>query len=71
MFDLSIYTKLRKSGRHTAVLFSGVVGSFIDSLLFVFIAFGSFEFSAGNTLGKIYASVFVSTALYLYYKRGR
>lgn len=64
VFDLAVYTPLRKSGRHLAVLASGVVGSFVDSLLFVYLAFGSFEFSLGTTLAKLYATVVVSVYLY-------
>lgn len=66
MFDLAIYTPLRKKGKHLAVLASGVVGAAVDSLLFVYLAFGSFDFSVGTFVGKIYATVLVS--LYLYWK---
>jgi queuosine precursor transporter len=66
MFDLAVYTPLRKKGKHIAVLASGIVGSAIDSLLFVYLAFGSFDFSVGTFVGKLYATVFV--ALYLYGK---
>lgn len=64
MLDLAVYTPLRKSGRTIAVMVSGVVGSFVDSVLFVYLAFGSVEFSAGNTLGKLYATAIVATFLY-------
>jgi len=66
MLDLAVYTPLRKAGKHIAVLASGIVGAFADSLLFVYLAFGSFEFSLGTTVGKLYATLAVS--LYLYYK---
>jgi queuosine precursor transporter len=66
MFDLAVYTPLRKKGKHIAVLASGIVGSAIDSLLFVYLAFGSFDFSVGTFVGKLYATVFVT--LYLYWK---
>ena len=58
--DLLVYTPLRKKGKHIAVLLSGVVGSLVDSILFVYIAFGSIEFSLGNTVGKLYATVLVA-----------
>lgn len=64
MFDLAVYTPLRKAGKHLAVLASGVVGAIIDSMLFVYLAFGSLEFSAGNTLGKLYATILVAGYLY-------
>lgn len=64
MFDLAVYTPLRKSGRHIAVLVSGVVGAIVDSMLFVYLAFGSFDFSLGTTVAKLYATIVVSTYLY-------
>lgn len=64
MFDLAVYTPLRKSGRALAVLASGIVGAIVDSTLFVYIAFGSLEFSTGNTLGKLYATALVAAILY-------
>lgn len=64
MLDLAVYTPLRKSGRSLAVMASGVVGAFVDSVLFVYLAFGSVEFSAGNTLGKLYATALVAAILY-------
>jgi uncharacterized PurR-regulated membrane protein YhhQ (DUF165 family) len=66
--DLLVYTPLRKSGKHFAVLVSGLVGAFVDSVLFVYLAFGSFEFSFGNTVGKLYATVAVFLFLYVRWK---
>lgn len=66
MFDLAVYTPLRKKGKHLAVLASGVVGAVVDSSLFVYLAFGSLEFSLGNTVGKLYATAIV--ALWLYWR---
>lgn len=54
--DFAVYTPLRRRGLALAVAASGVVGAFADSAVFTRLAFGSFEFSAGNTLGKLYAS---------------
>lgn len=64
LLDLSVYTPLRKTGKHIAVLASGVVGALVDSMLFVYLAFGSLEFSLGNTLGKLYATLVVFIILY-------
>lgn len=66
LFDLGVYTPLRQKGKHIAVLASGIVGAFVDSLLFVWIAFGSVELSVGTAVAKIYASLAV--AAYLYWK---
>lgn len=54
--DLFVYTPLRERSRPIAYLASGVVGSIVDSTLFVAIAFGSVELAIGTALAKIYAS---------------
>jgi uncharacterized PurR-regulated membrane protein YhhQ (DUF165 family) len=64
IFDLAVYTPLRRAGRHLAVLVSGLVGAVVDSMLFVYVAFGSFDFSLGTAVGKIYASLIVSAYLF-------
>ena len=66
VLDLAVYTPLRKKGKHLAVLASGVAGAAADSLLFVYLAFGAFDFSIGVFVGKLYATLLVS--LYLYWK---
>ena len=69
LFDLGVYTPLREKGRHIAVMASGVVGAFVDSLLFVWIAFGSLDLSLGTAVAKIYASFAVAIILYFIYKK--
>lgn len=68
MADFAVYSKLRARGRAAAVFTSGVVGAALDSALFVYLAFGSLDFSAGTTLAKIYASAAVGAWLWV---RGR
>ncbi len=67
--DLVVYSKLRERGKPLAVMVSQVVGATLDSMLFVYLAFGSLEFSAGNTLGKLYAGVAVATLLWAISRR--
>ena len=62
--DMAVYSKLRQRGLWLAVIASGVVGAFVDSAAFTYLAFGSLEFSAGNALGKIYASAIVAAVLF-------
>lgn len=61
--DMAVYTPLRKRGKSLAVLASGAVGAVLDSLIFVFLAFGSIEFAAGTILAKLYASLAVAAIL--------
>lgn len=61
--DLGVYSRLRRSRPALAVFASQCVGAAIDSMLFVYLAFGSLAFSAGTTMAKIYAGTAV--AIYL------
>lgn len=61
--DQAVYAPLRRRSRAWAVMASGIVGAALDSLLFVWIAFGSVEFAAGTTLAKVYASAAVAALL--------
>lgn len=63
--DLGVYARLRERGKPLAVMASQVVGAALDSALFVWIAFGSLEFSAGTTLAKIYAGAVVAGLLFV------
>jgi len=62
--DTAVYAPLRKRWPALAVLASGLVGAAVDSAVFTYLAFGSLEFAAGNTLGKVYASVAVAVSLW-------
>lgn len=61
--DLGVYTPLRKRGLGLAVLASGVVGSVIDSAVFLLLAFGSLDFIAGQVLGKIWMTAIGAAVL--------
>ncbi|MBR0661608.1 MULTISPECIES: VUT family protein [Neoroseomonas] len=50
--DLAVYTPLQKRGLVLAVAASGVVGLVVDSLVFLYLAFGSLDFLAGQVIGK-------------------
>lgn len=67
--DFAVYARLRARGKALAVLASGAVGAALDSALFVWLAFGSLEFSAGTTLAKIYASLAVALVLAIIARR--
>lgn len=55
--DLLVYTKLAKNRPGLAVLLSGTVGSVVDSVVFLLLAFGNLQFLIGQVLGKIWASI--------------
>lgn len=63
MADLAVYSRLRERGKPLAVLGSQLVGATMDSAVFVFLAFGSLNLSAGTTLAKVYAGAAVAIAL--------
>ena len=50
--DLAVYTPLQKRGLVMAVLASSVVGLVVDSIAFLWLAFGSLDFLAGQVVGK-------------------
>ncbi len=50
--DFAVYTPLQKRGLVLAVAASSFVGVIADSLLFLWLAFGSLQFLAGQIVGK-------------------
>lgn len=55
--DLAVYTPLRARQMGLAVLASGVVGSIVDSAVFLSLAFGSLSLIEGQVLGKVWMSL--------------
>ncbi len=50
--DFAVYTPLQERGLVLAVFASSVIGLIADSFLFLWLAFGSLEFLAGQIIGK-------------------
>jgi uncharacterized PurR-regulated membrane protein YhhQ (DUF165 family) len=50
--DLAVYTPLARRGLLAAVVASSVVGLVVDSFVFLWLAFGSLDFLAGQVVGK-------------------
>ena len=50
--DFAVYTPLQRRGLMLAVVASSLVGLMADSLLFLWLAFGSLQFLAGQVVGK-------------------
>lgn len=50
--DLAVYTPLQRRRLILAVVASSIVGLVVDSAIFLYLAFGSLEFLAGQVIGK-------------------
>ncbi|ARQ01433.1 VUT family protein [Pseudorhodoplanes sinuspersici] len=66
--DLAVYTPLQERRFVTAVIASSVVGLIVDSIVFLWLAFGSLEFLAGQVVGKGWM-VLLSVPLIMYLRR--
>lgn len=67
--DFAVYTPLREQRWLTAVIASNTVGIVVDSALFLWLAFGSLEFLAGQTVGKAWMTVLAIALLALLRER--
>lgn len=61
--DFAVYQPLRERRWLLAVFASNVVGLVIDSILFLWIAFGSLDFIEGQIIGKLWTTVFAVVVL--------
>ncbi len=66
--DLAVFTPLHERRFVAAVIASSVVGLFVDSIVFLWLAFGSLEFLAGQVVGKAWMVLF-SLPLILFLRR--
>lgn len=69
--DLAVYTPLREKRLWLAVLLSGLVGSVVDSAIFLWIAFGSLDYIAGQTVGKMWMTILAIPILFFFRNRRR
>ncbi len=69
--DLAVFTPLQKRGLVRAVFVSSIVGLVVDSLLFLWLAFGSFEFLTGQILGKAWMVLIALPFVYLIRQRDK
>jgi uncharacterized PurR-regulated membrane protein YhhQ (DUF165 family) len=68
LFDFAVYTPLRERNWLGAVALSNVVGLVADSILFLWIAFGSLDFLDGQIVGKLWMTV-LAVALLTIWRR--
>lgn len=66
--DFAVYTPLRERRFLLAVVASNVVGLVFDSVLFLWLAFGSLEFLPGQIVGKAWMTL-VALAFLIPYRR--
>ena len=52
--DLAVYTPLARRRMVTAVILSSMAGLVVDSIVFLWLAFGSLEFLPGQIVGKLW-----------------
>ena len=52
--DLFVYTPLQKKGLTLAVVASSIVGLIVDSIVFLYLAFGSLDYISGQIIGKMW-----------------
>jgi len=66
--DFAVYTPLARRRLVLAVIASGAVGLVVDSIVFLWLAFGSLQFLEGQILGKAWM-VLLATPLIAYLRR--
>lgn len=66
LLDFGVYTPLKRHNVIGAMLLSNTVGSIVDSMVFLLLAFGSLEFLVGQFVGKMYMTFLVATPLIAY-----
>ena len=63
--DLAVYTPLAEREFLAAVVASNIVGAVVDSILFLWIAFGSVAFIEGQIVGKLWITALALPFLFL------
>lgn len=63
--DMAVYAPLRERRLWLAVFLSGAIGAAVDSGVFLFLAFGSLDFIAGQIVGKMWMTIAVLIAILL------
>lgn len=67
--DLVVYTPLRLGRPGLAIIASGTAGALADSAVFLWLAFGSLDFLAGQVVGKLWLSLLAASAIMLLRRR--
>ena len=67
--DTAVYTPLARRRLISAVLASSLVGTIIDSTLFLWLAFGSVALLPGMVLGKVWMVAMATAVLWVLRRR--
>jgi uncharacterized PurR-regulated membrane protein YhhQ (DUF165 family) len=67
--DMAVYTPLYRSRPYLSIALSNTVGSVVDSLLFLWLAFGSVAFWQGNVIGKLWTILPALALLWMWRRR--
>lgn len=67
--DMAVYTPLRRRHWLGAVALSNTVGLVIDSMLFLWLAFGSLDFLPGQVVGKASMTIGAVAVLWIWRRR--
>ncbi len=67
--DLGVYTPLQRRGLMRAVLASSAVGLVVDSVVFLWLAFGSLDYLSGQVIGKAWMVLLALPAIALLRRR--
>lgn len=67
--DLAVYAPLRNRNMPIAIMASGIVGAAIDSAVFLWLAFGSLDFIAGQVVGKLWMSAAAAAVFWIIQQR--
>lgn len=69
LLDFAVYTPLRRRNWLGAVLASNAVGLVADSVLFLWLAFGSLDYLAGQVVGKAWMTLLAVALLWRWRRR--
>ena len=69
LLDFAVYTPLRRRNWIGAVMASNAVGLVADSVLFLWLAFGSLDYLAGQVVGKAWMTLLAIALLWVWRRR--
>lgn len=67
--DFAVYAPMKKRYPAMAVIVSGLVGSAVDSAIFLSLAFGSVQYLFGQVLGKFWINLLAGVAIAVWRRR--